>query len=429
MKVKLLILLLVLISSPLLKAQYTSDAELVNTKTASVILRSSGLHEKKKEAIQMAIKSAFDTYFFVGIKGVDDNGPLIGEANRAQSASYLERLFDDKTKKYMSFIGNVSEGDQNKVGKLTRATVTLELFTQSLIRDLIRNKVISGPPPPPGGRVPPPIDHIADVVSQPTIVVVPTKQSGRSYDEIIKYYIGYRTTINMVQGALVSKGYEIKDFMAALEATEKRHQMSSGTAVTSFEDELIANSAADVYIEVDAGYSTDGDQGSIGLKAYEKSTARVLAAKQHITKKYPNSLREDLYRIAINSIIDPFLTEMTKSYNDKALKGNTFVLVIQTGNDSASDLDTNVPSQGLPLSDVMRRWVRKNAVGGNFHILGATRNKLTFDGIKIASKAKEGYFIDANDFALDIWQYIKNDLGVNCEKMVDGTTVYITIVN
>ena len=58
---------------------FTNDATLVSDQGRTAIILSSGIHEKKKEAVAMAILSAFDTYFFSGIVGLNEDMPLIGE--------------------------------------------------------------------------------------------------------------------------------------------------------------------------------------------------------------------------------------------------------------------------------------------------------------------------------------------------------------
>ncbi len=274
-------------------------------------------------------------------------------------------------------------------------------------------------------------EEIKEEVAQPTIMVVPYKQQDRSYREILRdtQYVDYRTAIARVQDAFIQKGYDIKDVMAVLEATEKSTQFESNTSVESMDAQLINNSGADVYVTVDAGHNTNnaGSMGSIALVAYERASGKLLASKHSTTPRYQKAVYADLYRIAIGLIVDDFLKDMTLNYAKKADAGNTFVLRISTGADSATDLDTEVPSQGLPLSDVMRLWLRKNALNGQFHVQGATRDLIIFDEIQVAAKADEGYFIDANDFALEVFDYIRNSLGINCEKRVDGNTIYITI--
>lgn len=409
-------------------AQYTNDATLISLKRATAVVKASGIHEKKKEATQMAIKSAFDTYFFYGIEGLNNNMPLLKEDAASASAGYLERFFDDKTRKYLSFVATYEEDkDPEKMpNKLFKATVTLEIYIDALSKDLLRNKVELNV------LVEKTVADIQEEVYQPTIMVVPYKQQNLDYRTILRQtqFVDLRTAIANVQDAFIKKGYEIKDVMAVLDATEKSGLFETNTAAESFDAQLINNSGADVYVTVDAGYNTndEGGMGSIALVAYERASGKVLASKHTTTQRYRKGTLADLYRIAIGIIVDDFLHDMTANYDKKSTMGNTFVLRVTADNNSAVLLDSQVQSLGgIPLSDAIRMWLRKNAVNGRFHVQGATRDLVVFDEIQIASKSAAGYFLDANDFALDIYNYIRNELNISCEKRVDGNTVYITI--
>ncbi|WP_165045551.1 DUF6175 family protein [Dysgonomonas sp. ZJ709] len=423
----IIILFVFLPFSNLFGQEYTNDASLVQKKKATTIVKSSGIHEKKKEATQMAIKSAFDTYFRYGISGLNSDKPLLAENSDETAASYLQRFFDDKSRRYLSFVASYEEdkNPQKLPNNTYKATITFEIYDDALNKDLLRNNV----------RVKTAaektVEDVKEEVYQPTIMVVPYKHQNRSYKEILRetQYLDQRTAIARVQDTFIKKGYDIKDVMAVLEATEKSMLFESNTSVESFDGHLINNSGADVYVTVDAGYNSnnEGTMGSIALVAYERASGKLLASKHATSQRYRKSVLADLYRIAIGTIIDDFVKDMTLSYAKKADSGNTFVLRVSVGNNSSIDLNSNIDSQSIPFSDAIRLWLRKNALNGRFHVQGATRDLLIFDEIQVKSKASEGYFLDANDFALEIFNYIKNDLGIACDKRVDGSTVYITI--
>lgn len=427
MKKIIIFLLLFLGFGKLFAQSYTNDATLVENKNAIAIVRSSGIHEKKKDAIQVAIRSAFDTYFFNGINGLNDNKPLLSADTKEKYSAFIERFFDSKNMTYLTYVANYrEEKDPEKLpNKQFRSTVILEINSNSLSKYLENNKI------PLNTTLSDPIKIDKEQVAQPTIMVVPYKQRDRSYKEILRetQYVDYRTAIARVQDAFIQKGYQIKDVMAVLEATEKSILFESNSSIESFDNSLINNSGADIYVTVDAGFNTnnEGAIGSIALVGYERASGKLLASKHSTTNRYKKSVYADLFRIAINNIIDDFLKDMTNNYARKAEMGNTFVLRITTGNNSSTNLSTEIPSQGFPLSDVMRLWLRKNALNGRFHVQGATSDMIVFDEIQVASKAKEGYFIDANDFALDVFNYLRNELGIKCDKRVDGNTIYITL--
>jgi hypothetical protein len=416
-------------ASPAWGQSYASVAALIQKKKTTAVIKTSGIHAKKKEATEMALKSAFDTYFNSGIEGLNDGKPLLSDVSDDKTASYLERFYDDNSRRYRSFVSTYEE-DKNPEklpNGMFKANVTLEIYDDALLKDLERNKIKLNVAAKPST-----VRETQDKVYQPTIMVVPYKRQGESYRQILQetQYVDLRNAIARVQNEFIQKGYEIKDVMAVLDATEKSMLFETNTSVESFDAQLINSSGADVYVTVDLGYNVnnEGMMGSAALVAYERASGKLLASKQGSTTRYRQGVLTDVWRIAIGSISGDFLKDMTMKYNDKVTMGNTFVLRISTGNTATIDLNATVAAQGnLPLSDLIRKWLRQTALDGRFHVQGATRDLIIFDEIQIAGKNGDGQFQDANDFALDLFDYIRNTLNIACDKRVDGSTVYITI--
>jgi hypothetical protein len=421
---------LILSGASLWAQSYNNDAILIQKKKNLAIIKSSGTHEKKKEAVEMALKSAFDTYFNYGIEGLNEGRPLLREESGGTTTAYLERFYDDKTRRYRSFVASYEEdGNPQKLPNgMYKSTVTFEMYDDALLKDLTRNRIELN------ATVRLPEKSTAEIrkdVAQPTIMIVPYKQQGKSYKDMLGgNTLDYRNIIVMIQDVFRQKDYDIKDFMAVYEATERSMQFESNTSVASFDAQLLNNSGADVYVTVDAGQNTNssGTVGSIALVAYERASGRILGSKQAVSPRYRQGTLTDLYRIASGSIAEGFLKDITKAYQAKIEGGNTLVLRISVGNNANVDLNSEISSEGgFPLSDVIRKWVRQNVHNNSMHVLGSTRDNIIFDQIQFAAKDSSGQFLDANDFALEIFGYIGNTLGISCSKRVDGNTVYITI--
>ena len=90
-------------------------------------------------------------------------------------------------------------------------------------------------------------------------------------------------------------------------------------------------------------------------------------------------------------------------------------------------METEVGPQSYPLADLLRLWVKKNAVGGKYHVQGSVAEAIIFDQIQIPNRDENGNALDVNDFAFSIWEYLRGDLNIPCRKKVDGNTIYIII--
>ena len=87
-------------------SRFTNDATLVADQGQTAILRSSGIHEKKKEAMVAAVLSAFDTYFYAGIQGLNEDRPLFSDPQTKAQRDYARRILQEN--RYTLFIGTIN---------------------------------------------------------------------------------------------------------------------------------------------------------------------------------------------------------------------------------------------------------------------------------------------------------------------------------
>ena len=121
---------------------YTTDAILKRTTGKIATLECSGIARTKKEAIEMAKKSVIYTYLYNGIDGLNDNKPLLGSKPSAGAAQYVGQLLG--TTRYANYIRSCTIADKtNKTAaKDIQVFATIDLYTESLERDLVNNGII-----------------------------------------------------------------------------------------------------------------------------------------------------------------------------------------------------------------------------------------------------------------------------------------------
>lgn len=398
-------------------SNFTNDATLVSSDDKIAVIRSSGIHEKKKESIIMAILSAFDTYFFSGISGLNDGLPVIGEATNQEQKIYVRRIFEEN--RYTQFIGQVNEvaGSPEKLPtKQYKATVQFELKIDALYKDMLRSKVIKKNTEKMNTT------EISKEISQFTLTVVPFKPEGTTYSSILKSNYEIRNAIVRVENMLKEKKYEVKDFLAVVDATLRDGQFEMDKTVMSNDKLLINQTQADVYVTIDLGSNVraDGGMGIINLKAYEVSSGNLLSSAEGKSKRYKDFILANLYDRALESCLDDFIKQLTLNWSNKINNGNQYVLNFSIAPESTIDMSTEVGSAGFPLADLLTLWVKKNAFNGKYHLAGSVDEYLRFDQVQI----KEG---EEQKFIMDLYQYLRDELGISCNRRQSGNTYYITI--
>ena len=237
---------------------YTTDAILKRTTGKIATLECSGIARTKKEAIEMAKKSVIYTYLYNGIDGLNDNKPLLGSKPSAGAAQYVGQLLG--TTRYANYIRSCTIADKtNKTAaKDIQVFATIDLYTESLERDLVNNGII--------GRNAADIalSETQEMIAMPTVMVVPFRKSGQSYEEAIRDNSDMRMAISKVNEGFIKQGVETKDLLTSLN-NANTYQVRMGDGM-SLDDAILINSGADVSVSVDINQDVN-DGGVVGLGA------------------------------------------------------------------------------------------------------------------------------------------------------------------
>ncbi len=421
MKKLLLVVALVAVSAVSLIAQdhFSRDVIFISENGGVVSLKSTGTSREKKEAVKMAIKSAFDTYIFAGIAGLGDEQPKVDESMRSKKADYFHRLYnEDRYAVFVKEFQEVGKVQKNDLGFYT-ATVVVAIYRNALDRDLNTSKVVEPKEVT--------TEELEDAMIVPSIMVVPYKLSSERYKDILEHDFDKRVAVAKVQEGFQDQNIETVDFEAKHNAALRSLEFEAEMA-DAFDAQLIKNSGADVYVTVDIKKTNTYNNSKVilTLKAYETATARVLASKDAAIAGSSSTDFAYLCALAIKKVSREFVSEIKKEFNEKTQKGGTVMLRVSIAGSSYKSLDDPIDEEYFGISDYIRSWLRKNAVGGRFHLQGKTDLAMIFDEIKIPNKNADGDLQDAADFATRLTRFLKKK-GVNASNRIDGATIYITI--
>lgn len=396
---------------------YSSDVVFQGGDENMITVQSTGLHEKKKQAAEMAVKSAFHTLFHTGVEGVRDGKPLVSGNNKY----YFDRFFGEG--RYMVFVKRqVESGEPEKLPtKQYRSTVTVTIMLNSLVVDLVRNKLMNKP-----------LDKISmeetqEEIALPTIMVVPYKKDLETYKQILANDFDRRAAVGKVQSGFKEKGVTTVDIVGKLDATSRSMEFENSSA-DSNDKQLLVNSGADVYVVVDLkkDFAAEGNRVSLSMKAYETASGNVLASSVGWTNRFRINSLDQLCVYAVKDQLPSFLKEISKSFASKITTGNSVVLKLSVGDQSSMTMNTAISGKGT-LANAVRQWVRKNAQNGRYHIQGIVDESMIFDNIQIPAKDTDGLPMDPSQFGFNIENYISSELQVPCSSKIDGSTIYITI--
>ncbi len=409
------------LSFPLLLAaqDYSTSVTYVSHTDDVLTVRSVGLSEKKKDAADHAVKSAFYTLLYRGVNGYNDNKPLVQHDNKY----YVNKLLDSRYSMYVRSFSEVADTEREKSSRLYKAQVEVDILIKSLVKDLVFEKLMD-----------PPLSEITmqdtkEEVGLPSITVVPYKTEDETYQSILQNDFDRRIAVARVQDGFNQLGATTIDFEARMEAMWRSQDFNAGVA-ESDERQLLQSTGADVYVTVDIKKDisqSEGSRVSLIMKAYETASGNILASRQDWTNRFYTSDLDQLCMYAVDSQLKGFLDDVALNFARTIKEGTSVVLRISQGAGSTTNLNSSVGGTGYVLSNAIRRWVRENAQDGRYHLQGIVAEEMIFDDVKIPSKDVDGLPMDAAQFGDNLLYYLNMDLKVPCEMKLDGRTIYIIL--
>lgn len=396
------------LSAVALSAQnYPQIVEFESSDDAVATFTSVGSASKAKGVQENAVQSLFYTLFYSGVDGVNGGEPLISKDNK----EYVNTFLSSRYPLYVRTNEQLTEPQKN-ASKIFQGNYRITIVYGNLLKDLERNGLRDkGTDPIKEGLV-------------PSIMVVPYKRDGETYASILESDFDRRIAVGKVQDGFKARNVSTVDVEAKLDATLRNVQFAANDA-DSNDKQLIMNSGADVYVVVDVkkDVNSSGSQVSLILKAYETSTARVLASKDAITRRFANAGTDLLCSYAVTDNLPAFLDEICKNFSEQRV-------ALQFALDAASSMTMNdrVGSDNMPLSTLIHQWVGKNSQNGKFHLQGRVDTSIIYDYVMIPNRDADGQRMDAAQFSYKLEEWLNNTVGVPCYSRLDGTTVYITIL-
>ena len=255
---------------------YSTDALLKRVEGNYAVLECSGIAHNKKEATEMAKKSAIYTYLHIGITGLNNDQPLMRKPLSKNAQEYVDRILN--TMNYATYIRNctIAEKTNKTADKQIQVFATIELYYESLKRMLETAGVLQR------AAEDIKLTETQEKIAMPTIMVVPFRKDGQSYEEAIRANSDMRMAISKINEAFIKEGVETKDLLTCLNNAETYRARMGGNM--SLDDAILINSGADVSVSVDITQDVNsmGVRVSLTLQAIEVATGNTLATKSEI---------------------------------------------------------------------------------------------------------------------------------------------------
>ncbi len=402
---------------------YSTDAMVVSVGANTVTIKSSGVHEKRKDAELTAIKSAFYTYMMVGLQGLNDDRALVDEKRqddpkvKAIVNSILNGQYNIYIKSYVA-----DDKVEKTFDKMFKVSVTFELYNDSFIKMLTKNGVIAKPD-----------DKISlresdDNMIMPTMMIVPRVSGTQTIKGVLDSRAEYRMTISKLAAALLKEGVQTKSFDEVYDGLVMSSALSSSS---SSDDKILSEVSKGVdvvtYMDIKSSTTTNGTSVEVILAAAEASTNSIIASVSEVSNRFKGASVSNLSGALVEAIAPEFVKQVATAYGTMQRKGRGISIRLELDSSSSADFNTEFGSDGLSVADILRLWIKKNVKGGRYHMSSQTSTLLIYDQMFIATQDDGGNFADVNDFELDLRMALRQYGFVISKRLLDGNSIIYTL--
>lgn len=421
----ILLTLMVVLCAGLRAQNYSTNVTLVEEDGNTATFEVTAIAAKKKEASELAAKSAFNALFHSGVTGLKNGVPMVS----VERKDYDYRFFNES--RYINYLsGDINMIDDDKVGGRSRVKVRVTVQLKPLMADLERNKVALSPGWSDAKAV------NATAALNPTIVVVPYVRSSEADFDAMRNEINARPSLKAVidklTGMFGKHGYKTRDFITQLQNSKVNQILTLGTQ--SDEKSKIAQMIpGDIVVTVDVVVNNDGSKKSdcqVSIKAVENQTNGNLAAAAYTSGQYMTTDTVLLADYALKKISKEFFTNLQTAFEDIVKKGHEIVIDLTLSEAVTDwDFDQEAPNGSDYFKETLDEWLRSHSFQGVYDMNNSTDKYIHATvNIPLWNMEKNRSYSISN-FASDMKKFFREQLGDSYRATVTalGQKLVVTI--
>lgn len=259
----------------------------------------------------------------------------------------------------------------------------------------------------------------------PTIIVVPYKKEGESYQAILENDYDKRIAVSAVQRGFEDCGIKTIDLQARLDRAKRnaQYEENAGTA-DSNDKQLLESSGADVYVTVDLLKDVTDEDARVSLimKAYETASGTIWASQDGWTNRFRTNDTDILCSYAVKDNLPGFLEQIIDNFT----RPTRASLQISLSGMSYNSISDARGDDGRRVMDVIQDWLDRNSEKGEYHLQGIVDEKAIFDYVILPLQDENGYKMTPDKFAGRLRTALEEQ-GVYSSQRIEGNTIFLIL--
>jgi hypothetical protein len=242
-----------------------------------------------------------------------------------------------------------------------------------------------------------------------------TKQKVPNYKQAFQEDKELVQVISKISSLMIDRGFPLKDAEQEIKNYEARSLEDNMTTSTSSNssyaesplDKLKNRVKSDLILQIwwSISKTENGKVVSFTLDAVDAYTGKKVAASTGISQPNKTDILPTILMGAINSNIDPFVSQLQQHFQDILTNGREVRLSIRRWANWDKNLETEV--NGEEIRNHVYDWLQKNTNKGRFNELSSTENRVDYDQVRIPLFDERNRPIDARQFLVGLQKYFK----------------------
>jgi len=264
---------------------------------------------------------------------------------------------------------------------------------------------------------------------QPTIIVIPFTKDGEDMGTVLEEDVNRRVAVTAVKQGFDDVGFTTVDLRALIRSLRTSRALTL-TAETDFKTQVIAQSRADIYVELEIMEPEDPanpSSASVIRTAFLTNNGTSLANMIGRSGRYRGIEYSRLVERAASDSITAFLQVMQERFDDVVENGAIILFNISVAPGAEHDLESEVGPDQEMLAFLIEDWFAENAWKNNYSISSSTNLAMVFDAVRIPlydPATCRNY--NASQFSRGFIRYLRT-LGVRAGQTVTRGSVFIEL--
>lgn len=264
--------------------------------------------------------------------------------------------------------------------------------------------------------------------------ILATEHNGKTrynekYDEAFMQNSDLKNVVVQLNGLMKDNGLPVKDYGTTSElddekeAEEELYEGDGGEEMEMTPYEAAMNKLRpDIIIKIGWDVNKVGFNYSMSyrleaLDSYSgKSIAQVTAETPTLKTTVPMAAA---LKNAATEHMPMFIARLQEHFDDLQENGREITLACRIGGNGSGE-NFNTEYGDKELSTIITDWMNDNTVNHVYSTRGASRNRMSFEQVRIPFKDSNGRVMQAKEFVDQLKRYLKSTYGISGENTTKG---------